>query len=313
MTTTLSRTMEYLPTNRELWEHPGFGSEFGDPMLIGEGGWGQVYAGAHRGRQVAIKFLNGEHGAEGDRQRFRQEFQLLSSLDHVALVRVYDSGEWNGRLFYTMERVHGTDFLQYVSAHPESLQRLFGELLEALDYIHARGIVHRDLKPENLLVDAAGRLRLLDFGISRHLDDTSHFTRTGALLGTPAYLAPEQVRGESLDARSDLYSAGVVLFRAYTGHTPFETRDVTAMLYKIVYEKPDLSLVPAPVRCLLTSLLQKDPGQRPATAGEALELWREPRVKGCPELTVETLRVPGANFWSFAAGFGVAAALLGLL
>jgi eukaryotic-like serine/threonine-protein kinase len=284
------------------------------PDPIGHGGWGDVYFGKVQERQVAVKFLNGEHGAHRDRQRFMHEFELLRSLDHSSLVRVFDSGEWNGRLYYTMERVQGSDFLQYVNAHPERLHDLFAQLLEALAYIHSRGIVHRDLKPENLLVDADGKVRVIDFGISQHVEHPVHFTRTGALLGTPAYMAPEQVRGDKLDARSDLYSAGVVLYRAYTGKTPFEGADITSLLYKIVYEEPDLTAIPKPVRCMLAWLLQKDPDKRPQSADEALATWQGPAPSTCPdEVKHSVRRIPAASLWSFVLGFGSAVALLSLL
>lgn len=292
---------------------PGFAEQFQEAVLVGQGGWGEVYFARHRGREVAVKFLSAAHFHARDRARFTREFELLRDLKHPNLVAVYEAGEWNHLLYYTMERIAGTDFLGYLQHQPEALFSLFGQLLETLHYIHGEGVLHRDLKPDNLLVEAEGRLRVLDFGIARHLNHHEHYTRTGALVGTPGYMSPEQLQGLEIDERSDLYAAGVVLYRALAGHNPFESTELHTILYKIVHEEPDWSSLQPPLRCVVQSLLHKDPQQRPRSALALLERWNSPRdlETSCPvkrQYLWDQLKQSRAL--SFLAGVGSGAALL---
>lgn len=275
--------------------------------LIGKGGWGDVYSALHGNRPVALKVLNDEHKSELDHQRFAREFEAMRSLDHPNLVRALEWGELNGRPYYTMELVEGDDFMEYVAQHPDQLTQLLQQLLEALAAMHRQGFVHRDLKPDNLRVEAGGKLRLFDFGLARRWWD-DHLTQSGLVMGTPAYMSPEQVRGGELDGRSDLYSVGVLAYEAITGVTPFQARDLEATLFKIVYQDPAELPATQPVhlRELIHWLLAKDPGDRPQSAEQALSklLGKLPGCASKRRWNFSWMRRPE---WLFATGL-----LLGL-
>lgn len=271
-------------------ELPGFDSL----SWLGEGGMGRVYRGLREGRSVAIKLLTKEDANPIDHWRFEREYEVLGSLDHPALPRVYEKGSTAGNPFYTMEVIEGQDLLTWLQAHPEGLEGAFEQLFGVLTYLHGNGIVHRDLKPENILVQADGRLRLLDFGLAR--DKATRLTRTGAVVGTPAYMAPEQILGEPIDERTDLYAVGVILYEALAGRLPHETQDVASMLYKILHETPAPLPSPSPHGCLVRWLLQKSPGQRPASAELAWKLWNE----GCQPCALAS-RAPG-RVWARLQG-----------
>ena len=144
--------------------------------LVARGGMGQVYRADHQGRQVALKILSGS-----ERRRFVKEYEVLSRLHHPGLVQVYQTGEVEGQLFYSMEWVEGLDLLTHVQLFPETLSPLFVKLLEALDYIHSQGVVHRDIKPENMIVQPDGNLKLIDFGLARDLE-ALHLTVDGTVM-----------------------------------------------------------------------------------------------------------------------------------
>ena len=293
-------------------EIPGKTSGIKLHQLLGRGGWSEVYR-AHSGAQeLALKVLSTDHLSAVDRERFRREFQLLQQLTHPALVTGYELGEFHGRVYYTMELVRGQSFVDYVSEHPESLVGLVTQLLEVLEYIHSQGIIHRDLKPDNLLVQADGRLRLLDFGVARPVHDLRHMTRTGAVLGTPAYMSPEQIKGDPLDERTDLYSVGVLVHEAVTGHTPFDPSSVERLIYQILYEDPpELGGLAEPeLGCLISWLLQKNPVDRPASVSLALRKLRR-ESPGCikrPGSRLRFLRAHVGSWWTFMAGLSVGVA-----
>lgn len=282
-----------------------------DAVLLGQGGWGDVYGLADK--QVAVKLLHSDRKSQEDLQRFEREFQLAQQLSHPSLVKAFEQGEFEGRPFYTMERVGGVELLEYLKRHPEQRGELFAQLLEVVDYLHAEGIVHRDLKPDNILVQPDGRLRLLDFGLARNLDGSNRATVSGMILGTPAYMSPEQVQGHALDVRSDLYQVGVIFYEALEGRLPFEARDVGNLLFKILHEKPHPMSASGTLACLTSWLLQKRRADRPATAREALEFLRHPPAKGsCWRSQLRrrvsaTVRLP---WLPFAAGLATGMALL---
>lgn len=257
----------------DLFELPGFDEQFPQAGLLGEGGWGKVISAHRQGQQVAVKILNPQHSQRADRDRFAQEFSLLKRLQHPALVQAVEWGEWSGHLFYSMELIGGAPFLTHLRRHPEQLRPLFRQLLETLHYIHSEGVVHRDLKSSNLLVEPHGRLRLLDFGIARDLTSQRRHTSTGTVIGTPAYMAPEQLLNAQLDERTDLYAVGVLMYEAILGHQPFEAEEIYMTLIRVLDEVPDLSELPESTRGLVGALLQKRPADRPKSAREALERW----------------------------------------
>ncbi len=222
--------------------------------LIGRGGMSNVYSGRDErlGRQVAIKLL--KSSLAGDpvfRTRFRQEAQAASRMAHPTIVRVFDAGEerviepggFEGIVpFIVMEFVEGTLLKDLIKKGPvDSAEaiRITEGILTALEYSHRAGVVHRDIKPGNVMVTHGGQVKVMDFGIARAISDSSAtVAQTTAILGTAQYFSPEQARGESVDARTDLYSTGVVLFEMLTGQPPFKGETPVAVAYQHVSEMP---------------------------------------------------------------------------
>jgi hypothetical protein len=252
---------------------------------LGAGGMGVVYRARQIGvdRDVALKVVTG--AAAGDAHalaRFRREARLLSRLRHPNLVTVHDFGVTEQGLAYlVMEMLRGhamTDLLAGGAALPlERALTLFDQACAGLEAAHAQGIVHRDLKPDNLfleqLPDGSDHLRVLDFGLARADEAQSLATATGAVMGTPAYMAPEQARGEPTDARTDLYQLGVVLFQMVSGQRPFNApTPMAVMVQHMTLVPPALDAVlpsaPPSLVALTAELLRKAPGERPQSLRE---------------------------------------------
>ncbi|MFF8819067.1 Stk1 family PASTA domain-containing Ser/Thr kinase [Leucobacter sp. NPDC015123] len=221
--------------------------------FIGQGGMATVYRGTDikLGRQVAIKIMKSElSGDEQFRSRFRQEAQSASRMAHPTIVRVFDAGddliqtaEGAKRLpFIVMEYVEGTNLRQFIEENDLSLteaSRIVQSVLTALEYSHRAGIVHRDIKPANIMITKAGQVKVMDFGIARAVSDTSStLQQTTAILGTAAYFSPEQAKGESVDARTDLYSTAVLLYELLARDVPFRGDTAVAVAYQHVSERP---------------------------------------------------------------------------
>ncbi|RIJ19637.1 Stk1 family PASTA domain-containing Ser/Thr kinase [Clavibacter nebraskensis] len=222
--------------------------------LLGRGGMADVFEGvdSRLGRRVAVKVLR--RGLAEDpafRSRFRQEAQAAARMSHPTIVRVFDAGEdvvtdQDGAShtvpFIVMERVEGRllkDVITDGPLEPAEAVRVMGQVLTALEYSHRAGVVHRDVKPGNIMVTPTGQVKVMDFGIARAVSDTSAtIAQTTAILGTARYFSPEQAKGESVDARTDLYSAGVVLFEMLTGQAPFRADTAVAVAYQHVSETP---------------------------------------------------------------------------
>lgn len=243
--------------------------------VLGRGAMGIVYRGfdPHIEREVAIKTIR-KDTVDADLAvqylaRFRNEAKAAGRLHHPNIVGVFEYGEDDDIAFIAMEFVTGTGLREYLNQRAEfdfgELVALLSQLLQALDYAHARGVVHRDIKPANLIVTAQGVLKVADFGIARI--DTSNLTTAGMVIGTPSYMSPEQCRGLDTDARSDLFSVGVVLYELLTGRKPF-TGNLESVAYKICHEEPpppsQLSSLklPAAVDGLVARALAKDPAAR---------------------------------------------------
>src|ERR1700748_599158 len=194
-------------------------------------------------RVVAIKTIKKDEldadEAEEHSRRFLIEAKAAGRLNHRNIVGIYDYGEDKGLSFIVMEFVQGRELKSFFAAkHPFSMSqivRLMGELLDALGYSHSRGVVHRDVKPDNIFVTDDAWVKLGDFGIAR-IDSTSK-THAGTVLGTPSYMSPEQIRGETADARSDLYAAGVILYQFLVGERPF-SGGMVAVMQKVLMEAP---------------------------------------------------------------------------
>ncbi len=256
---------------------------------IGEGGMGRVYRARHLSleRTVVLKMLH--RGLSADPQlarRFHREAKAASRLNHPNSVAVLDFGEAeDGTLFMAMEHLGGRDLSRLVAEGPlgaARVVRIGSQILSALAEAHAQGVVHRDLKPENVMVedrrDDPDFVKVLDFGIAQVSgagDGEPRLTRSGLVCGTPEYMSPEQASGKELDARSDLYSVGVMLYEMATGELPFASETPLGYLGKHLAEepvpprqrRPDLA-IPAALDALVVKAMSKDPAARFASADE---------------------------------------------
>ncbi len=208
------------------------GARYGGLARLGQGGNGIVFRATDKllGRQVVLKFMiEGTMPTEVARRYFLREVQLAAALNHPNIVHIYDMGEADGVPWYCMEFVDGQPLTSHLShgvpiADKKWLCNILDQLCEALDHAHAQGMVHRDIKPDNILVDKQGKVKLLDFGLARVLNEG--FGENSVLAGTPYYMAPEQLDGSAVDHRADIYALGVILFRMCTGYLPFVTGNV---------------------------------------------------------------------------------------
>ena len=247
----------------------------------GAGAMGRVYEASHRdtGRRIALKILS--RNSPTDRARFAAEAEALERLDHPAIVGYVAHGlTMDGEAFLAMEWLDGITLSQHLESGPLTILEtvvLARRVAEALAAAHAQGIIHRDLKPSNLFL-VHGRIdavKVVDFGIAREMGVSRDLTRTGEVVGTPGYMAPEQARGQQLDGRSDLFALGCVLFRCVTGRPAFEGEDILSVLSKLILHDPPRvsqvsAVVPKQLERLVARMLAKDPAGRPASAEEVL-------------------------------------------
>jgi ABC-type transport system substrate-binding protein len=256
---------------------------------LGRGGMGVVYRARDPllNRDVAIKLIPPALLSPEAEQRFQREAQLVAQMDHPSIVSIHDLGRHEGSLFFVMPLVQGTNLHQFRRKRSAlgDIVDVGIQIAEALEYSHALGVVHRDIKPENVMVaeEAGGvRVRVMDFGLARASTE-SRLTKTGALVGTLAYLSPEQVAARTIDGRSDVYSLGVVLYECVAGSPPFQG-DTQSVLYRIVHELPrsPRSLgadIDDELEGIILSCLQKEPGKRPARAEDVAEALRRYRAR----------------------------------
>ena len=215
--------------------------------LIGEGGMGNVYLGSHNHieRKVAIKVLNPNLARNPEiRERFKNEAATLSKLHHPNIVELYDYVESPRGLFLMMEFAEGLPLDRYIQEItgpvPENKAvPLFDQILQGVAYAHERGVVHRDIKPSNIIINPDGKVKILDFGIAKIVNDPDHkLTKTGTKLGTVLYMSPEQVKGKDVDKRTDIYSLGITLFQILTGKCPYNDELSEYEVYKQIVEEP---------------------------------------------------------------------------
>ncbi|MER6314507.1 protein kinase [Streptomyces sp. NPDC001581] len=263
--------------------------------LLGAGGMASVYLAYDSAldRQVAIKTLHSDLGREQSfRERFRREAQAVAKLSHTNIVSVFDTGEGevtfggsragDGAVmpYIVMEYVEGqplgsvleADIRQYGAMPADKALKVTADVLAALETSHEMGLVHRDIKPGNVMVNKRGVVKVMDFGIARAMQSgVTSMTQTGMVVGTPQYLSPEQALGRGVDARSDLYSVGIMLFQLLTGRIPFDADSPLAIAYAHVQEEPvapssvNRSLTPA-MDALVARALKKNPNERFPTA-----------------------------------------------
>ena len=206
--------------------------------LIGRGGMADVYRATDRvlDRQVAVKVLRELTEDESDRERFVAEAKTLAKLNHVGLVTVLDAGTHAGRPFLVMELIDGPNLAECcadTAMHVTRVVAVGAQVADALAHAHAIGVVHRDVKPSNIMLGRDGRVWLTDFGIARLLGDTAKHTRTGITLGSPAYLSPEQVRGQEVTLAADVYSFGLVLIETLSGERAYPQTATEAALARL--------------------------------------------------------------------------------
>ncbi|MFE2309044.1 protein kinase [Streptomyces sp. NPDC059411] len=300
--------------------------------LLGEGGMASVYLAYDSAldRQVAIKTLHSELGREASfRERFRREAQAVAKLSHTNIVSVFDTGEGvvsfadpsaaDGAVmpYIVMEYVEGqplgsvldADVRQYGAMPADKALKVTADVLAALESSHEMGLVHRDIKPGNVMMTRRGVVKVMDFGIARAMQSgVTSMTQTGMVVGTPQYLSPEQALGRAVDARSDLYSVGIMLFELLTGRVPFVADSALGMAYAHVQEEPvapssiNRSVSPA-MDALVARALKKNPNERFPTAAAMLD--EVARVAGAGHTGAPVI-VPGSHPTGSGAGVGSA-------
>ncbi|MBI5267117.1 MAG: protein kinase [candidate division Zixibacteria bacterium] len=245
---------------------------------IGAGGMGEVYLAEDTklNRKVALKFLPSHACQDADRRaRFTREAQAAAKLDHPNIVAVHEVSEFNGRPFFSMQLVEGQSLREFLSGKTVPLDRVIElgiQICDGLQTAHTQGVTHRDIKPSNILIDTHGRPRIVDFGLASVVG-ADHLTKTGSTLGTVGYMSPEQVRGDKLDHRTDLFSFGVVLYEMITGHSPFKADSEAATLHAITDSTPELLArfrreSPAELQTIIDKALDKNVATRYQHADE---------------------------------------------
>ncbi len=264
------------------------GGRYDIVSVLGTGGMGVVYRALDRelNEEVAVKTIRRELVTADAvlAERFKSEIRLARRISHRNVVRTHDLGDADGHLFVTMELVQGLTVRELLTTRGKlgvaSTLALARQFAEALAVAHEAGVIHRDIKPENALVDADGVLKVMDFGIARLVEATSNRTQAGMVVGTPAYMSPEQLVGEEIDPRADLYALGVVMYECLTGRAPFTAPSAVALIARVLTTEPEPPQhrnadVPPALSALVMQLLAKAPDQRPASAVILLEQLAE--------------------------------------
>ncbi|MBZ5595865.1 MAG: protein kinase [Acidobacteriia bacterium] len=279
---------------------------------LGEGGMGAVYKARDREleRLVALKVIRPELAGNPDiLRRFKQELILARQVTHKNVIRIFDLGVADGRKFITMDYIEGRDLKSILVERgklpPEEAVSIIQQVCRGLEAAHTEGVVHRDLKPQNIMVDANGRVWVMDFGLARSME-MAGITRTGALMGTPDYMSPEQARGEKVDARSDLFSLGIIFYEMLTGRLPFQADTMMATLLKRVQEKaiaPRVldAAIPDHLSAVVMRCLEADVTRRYQAIGEILAdltADKQQTVAGQVQPSVVSLAAigPGTHF-----------------
>jgi eukaryotic-like serine/threonine-protein kinase len=299
-------------------------------QLLGQGGMGAVYKAQDREleRLVALKVIRPELAAQPEiLHRFKQELILARQVTHKNAIRIFDLGEADGIRFITMEFIEGQDLksllIKQGKLSREESVRVIEQVCQALEAAHGEGVVHRDLKPQNLMLDKSGRVFVMDFGIARSTA-MSGITQTGTVLGTPEYMSPEQVMGEHVDARSDLFTLGVIFYELLTGDMPYKADTAQKAMFKRTRETPKPAIeidpsVPKYLSAVVEKCLQLDISLRYQSARELreeLEAWRGGTSK--PSIAIDRPSQPVASssksrlLSRLSMGAGAAVVLLAL-
>lgn len=321
-----SETIQMIDTTA-LTPGSDFGPRYRIEALLGQGGMGRVYKAYDKDldRVVALKVVRqGAMGETDALKRFKQELILASKISHKNILRIHDMGEVGGTKFITMAYVEGQDLHGILQDNPklpmERILKFSIQLAEALAAAHAEGVVHRDLKPQNILVNKDDQIFVSDFGLAKSFEEGAiGMTRTGAFLGTPRYMSPEQVEGKPADQRSDLYAYGLILYEMVTGDVPFTGESTLKVMYQRIQEKPKSPKLVNPelpnwlVRIIMRCL-EKDPAARYQSAYEILaDLQGSKSSAGARSVQI---LIPEFARWRWAwitgGGVGVLLLLLGI-
>jgi DNA-binding NarL/FixJ family response regulator/tRNA A-37 threonylcarbamoyl transferase component Bud32 len=269
---------------------------------LGEGATSTVYKGvdALLGREVALKVLL-PHVRESTRKRFFQEAMAAARLNHPNIMAIYDRGEDNGRHFLVIEFVDGDPLTQYIPSSPEVVVALGAQIARALDYAHERDIIHRDIKPANIKVTSEGQVKIMDLGLARPRDG-KRVTAPGMVIGTPAYISPEQAQGLELDRRTDYYSLGIVMYEMATGQLPFNADDITALMLQHVQQPPPpprlvVPTLPVALERVILKSLEKQASRRFQT-GRAMSEAIQATLPNAGAVSPEDATVPGRPEWA---------------
>jgi eukaryotic-like serine/threonine-protein kinase len=258
---------------------------------LGRGGMGEVYIAddLNLNRKVALKFLPDAFAADPERMaRFEREAKLLASLNHTNIAAIYGLEQTEGKRFLVLELVEGETLAQRISKGPMPVEEALGicrQIAEGLEAAHEKGVVHRDLKPANVMITEGDKVKILDFGLAKALSDetqsvdsshsptlTEAMTRPCVILGTAAYMSPEQAKGKSVDKRADIWAFGCILYECLTARRTFEGETVTETLAAVLTREPEWEKVPAKVRSLLRRCMEKDPKKRLRDIGDTYAL-----------------------------------------
>ena len=255
-------------------ELPDYVGRFRVLDLVGEGAMGVVYRGRDQSldRDVALKVMRAKSAEPEDKERFLREARSVARLQHPNIITVYELGDHDGAPFIAMELLEGVDLQRAIEGglrpNPRVTLPIVLQLLAGLGHAHEHGIVHRDIKPSNLFLPRGRPAKIMDFGVARLGGSTSS---AGMMVGTPNYMSPEQVQAQPVDSRTDLFSAGLILYELVTGERAYQGDTVVALVYQIAHEDPDLGLIPKGpqwerLRAVLVRALAKHPDQRYDTA-----------------------------------------------
>jgi serine/threonine-protein kinase len=252
---------------------------------LGIGGSGVVYRAFDRelGEVVAVKTVRPDVLAVDPTalERLKSEIRLARRISHRNVVRTHDLGEADGIYFITMEYVTGTSLRELIDRGEPlpvpAVVAIAKQLCRALEVAHDQGVIHRDIKPQNLMVQPDGTLKVMDFGVARLRERTHQLTSTGMVVGTPAYMAPEQLMDDPVDARVDIYAAGVVMYECLTGHRPVDGSSPHVLMARMLSSaiRPPHEVnpaVPKVLSAIVMRTLAKEADQRPSTAGELYDL-----------------------------------------
>src|SRR4051812_34091681 len=305
-----------------------FGPRYKVERLLGQGGMGAVYLAYDQdlGRSVALKLVRPELMVHPEAMaRFRQELLLASKISHRNILRIHDLGDAAGMKFISMAFVDGEDLhhllLREGKLPIERMLNITRQLCAALDAAHAEGVVHRDLKPQNIMLGANDHVYVSDFGLAKSLGAVNSMTQSGEMLGTPRYMAPEQVEAKSVDARTDIYALGLIFYEMVTGDVPFTAETTLQLMYKRAHDTPPAPKTVVPelpewLNNVIMKCLERDPANRYQSTRDILtdiEAQNAPKLSPQPSVHQMYPQVAVTHPASKKTWMGIVAAMVVLI